>query len=164
MRWLRASVLVAATLLLVSPIPAASNPAAQGTRHLHRVWLKHTVLEQFDVTATETYLRVFYGQGRNAQLGNYVDDPRHSKGWCYHSAWPGWQNPICQHIGPNTISPWELKHELEAWFWNPDCCDYRHKNVIQVYGDNTYKTTCKIVQGELPWFWESKCKGGRLSP
>lgn len=50
-------ILLAMTALIVGLLPISAANAYTGGFHFHEGWVKHTVLEQFGVTATETYVR-----------------------------------------------------------------------------------------------------------
>lgn len=55
-------------------IPAQLGYAHKANPHYHKGWTKHTVLEQFDVTATEVYIRQRYLQTQYAVYPGVYED------------------------------------------------------------------------------------------
>ena len=132
------------------------NAAASTSAERRAGWVKHTILEQFDVTATEVYAHLYYWQNDDSVWGGH--DPY---AYCYHSAFPGWTIEDCFSVyfpyGPDYV--WievtgEFHHTL-----NIDYTQY-----AQWYGTPYgYSYTCDLTEGALPIFWEERCVGGKVN-
>lgn len=57
----------------------------KGAAHTHKSYVKHTVLEQFGITATEVRVRMRYSQDSTRVYSPVVD-----YFLCYTSSFPGW--------------------------------------------------------------------------
>jgi hypothetical protein len=79
-----------ATAALLFPSPSA---AYIGYGHDHDGWVKWTIYEQFNVRATEVYLRIGYYQDTWS-----VQNPTYRDGYCWHSDFPGWSIGRCDWV------------------------------------------------------------------
>ncbi len=119
----------------------------------HTGWVKYTILEQFDVTATEVYARLTYTKYHGS-----VGDGRSPYAYCDHSDFPGWTIESCTSSyyphGPDEV--WidvtgEFNHTLNIeytqyakWWATPSEHEFR----------------CELTEGSLPIFWRESCAGG----
>ena len=98
------------------------NPAPlmhSASEHTHTMWTKHTILEQFNVTATEVYTQINFYQNTSA-----VYSPFGSDGWCYASAFPGWVINSCVGYITDGNPNYVEKETLGDYCWVSCTVDY----------------------------------------
>ncbi len=122
--------------------------------HTHYAWAKHTILEQFGVTATEVEARINYYQDPSPPK---VYDGYNPWAQCYHSAFPGWRINSCTSVyypyGPDEVwiyTQGEFQNTLNIWYIIK--AEYETVPTLDRF-------TCTIVSGALPILWSSSCSG-----
>jgi hypothetical protein len=149
------SLALTATVGIVLLLLPATGDAHYANAHRHTGIVKHTVLEQFDVTATELRMQVYYSQNNSK-----VYNARHKSGACYHSAFPGWVILSCTyqiHNLDNHAGEW-----IRGWFRHPATgTQYRQRAHWHALPQNSYAYYCRVYDGSLPPGWDSKCSGRR---
>lgn len=145
-------VIALVTLLSTLAMPMRAEAYSSATTHYHVGYVKHTILEQFGVTATETYLKVNYGQS-NAQstFGLVIN----GNSYCYASAFPGWTIKSCT-AWPTNAWPWYQRGDIEGVFSHA-VAKYTMRSYFQANGDNSLVKKCWLSSGSLPPLWGPKC-------
>lgn len=140
-------------LTQTSPAGAYRSP----NTHNHRGWVKHTILEQFGVTATETYLEATYSESDSQSTFNMAVDYPASR--CYHSAFPVWTLNSCTAWTTNGW-PWAQAADIEGKFSHTTQVKYTMRSYFQANGDGARVYSCWLSSGSLPPFWKPKCTSG----
>lgn len=155
MRALRRAIVAAIVMIwLLTSMLAAPGSAHKAAQHQHEQWAKHTVLEQFGVTATEVYIRMQYYQNTTDVWGARYDD-----GYCYHSAFPGWTINSCTYWLTSTSTHQQI--DITGTFHNSLGIDYKQHAWTQAWDDNSQVRRCYFDWGSLPPLWSTDCQGGR---
>jgi hypothetical protein len=133
-------------------------PRHAASAHRHTVWVKYTIFEQFNVTATESYDQMSYYQNQNSVYGGH-----NPSGYCYHSGFPGWHIENCHYrwnpYGPNSV--W-MQGSGHYWNNNPPRPNYTMESRVIAYsGPPGWVKSCWLSQGSIPRSWGSECNGAR---
>lgn len=160
----RFSLLLATAVLLLGLLPVPSANAYTGGFHYHEGWTKYTVLEQFGVTATETYIKMSYWQDVNRRFSgstevggaNYVD------GYCYNSGFlNGWETRDCIAY-PIHNEPYTEQFDIVGEFYYAGgYANYRQHSYAKALNDDRFEYICYFEWGSLPNNWSQDCQGGR---
>lgn len=152
--WTRGKLaLTLATLVVVGPSPALAVPEP------YRGWVKSTLLEQFGVTAIESYDSVTYTQESSSPhaLGNGAP----AGGYCYHSLFPFWYLQECSILNFTSTPDRVQIYGYGEWCYAPP----GSVGCARFWLDDTWETTrtdylysCGV--SEVPPFWEHVCAGG----
>lgn len=144
------------TGMLVSPADAFT-----GTFHNHNGWVKYTILEQFNVTATETYVEMGYWQDVNrrfpgsTEVGGVVYDNKR----CSTSRFPFWTIKDCYEYTTDGY-PYTEQIDMIGHFHNLGI-DYQQHSSFKALSDNRYEQSCYLDHGALPILWSQDCQSGR---
>ncbi len=151
-------------LLTSSAEPALSWVPASGS-HRHWTSVKHTIQEQFGVTATETFV-----EGTMIQTSAPdVTSQSLSAHYCYNSSFPTWTNHGCtpavtkfpSRDGRGT----RIKSEIWGDYSHSTGADYVMHSWYNKFANEGDTFQCQLDRGALPWAWDNRCKAyhdGRL--
>lgn len=142
--------------LFVGPLLLIGGADAYiGTAHIHFTKVRHTVFEQFGVTATQTTVEGKYQQNSNP----YVNFPQLVWNECYKSSFPTWTvhscTPAVYKVGSGPTG--RIVSQIEG--------DYSHTLGMSYvmfsdyWGEASEGDTylCELRRGALPYFWSDHC-------
>lgn len=148
-----AIVVFVAALSIALILPERAGAYNSPTTHTHTGSVKHTILEQFNVTATETFLKTTYKQSDSQSTFNMTV---HGDSRCYASAFPVWTISSCSAWVTNAW-PWFQQADIEGKFSHTTQVKYTMRSYFRALGDNTVARSCWLSSGSMPPFWEAKC-------
>lgn len=117
--------------------------------------IRYTIVEQFDLMATEVFISMKYRQSPSGQLysGTYLT------GYCKTSPFPGWNEPQC--FSRVDSGPSDVWIEITGAFEHPQSnTHYVQRGKYFAYG-TFWGYSCVLVDGALPYFWDHECAGWR---
>ncbi|HXF72606.1 MAG TPA: hypothetical protein VNO79_08375 [Actinomycetota bacterium] len=150
------TVTVTVMVSLAGLVPIAEG--YKGPAHTHKSWVKHTVLEQFNITATEVRVRMRYSQDSTRVYSPAIDYFP-----CYTSSFPGWTVVTSfPHIVNNQSYSLSTHGHCE-FHWAARLIDYYQHAYTVAFNTDFVNFGCGFLHGTLPPGWESHCVGGRGS-
>lgn len=145
-------VVLPVTLVLLF-VASTASPAWAATRR-YQTTIKYTILEQFNVTATEVLTQLNYTDN-----GRTIQHPEPVPGFCYFSAFPGWVVKKCQgYYYPATTN---VTKGILGDFDNVFGPSYEQNAWLQA-NVGYYRYGCELIRGSLPPGWEPKCAPSRV--
>lgn len=123
--------------------------------HTHYPEVRHTVFEQFGVTATQTKVKSRVTQDNKPSIGT----PAIVSSQCYHSSFPTWHTMSCVTgaFKSGTGASGYAQTQISARFYHSTGVDYTMHSWYRKRaseGDTFYRG---ITSGSLPWFWSDHC-------
>ena len=144
--------------MTVPSIPTLSEePDGPGPHHEHAIWGRIWVEEYVGVNVTERYTLFRYHETKNKVYGGYGNE-----GDCWtDGSW--WTVTNCRYRwapnGPDIVWKWGYGHYKSGpveYTLNLELWDFARSG--------GYDIDCYVSDGEVPAYWEMKCKGNRQSP
>lgn len=163
------AVLVGSLVLIISLFRTRDALAYTGNYHYHEGFVKHTVFEQFHVTATEVRIVMGYTQdtdtrfpGSREVAGGKFDDTPDSNSYCYDSGFAnGWEQRRCAYYLLHG-APYTEEIDIEGeFYYKGGIAHYQQHAFFKALNDDRVEYNCYFDFGSLPINWTSECYGGR---
>lgn len=142
----------AVVILIQPPVPADAHIAPM---HTHYPRIRHTVFEQFGVTATQTDVTYRVTQDNQPSIGTPVVTAAN----CSHSSFPFWIttqcSPVAWKVGSGATgyaTGGMISSFIHTTGPNYDMVSYYNKRASE---GGTF--LCTINSGSLPYFWSDHC-------
>lgn len=149
----------------VATFPGAPSSAhGAGWRHWHIAQVNAVMLEQFNVTATQTNMNFGWTQDEDTVWDEYIN---YDSSTCYHSHFPGWTTRSCiagSYKQADGHGPGQEEVHFDMWGDYDNATGPSYEQHVEfgqtndtIGGDRGYKYSCTLSRGSRPVSWDHQC-------